>query len=153
MPRRIQLTIILFCGLLLVGCNLRIGGRSIPKIDPNYVPKKVYSTDFNIVLASILKALKENQIPVKFVDKGAGLIKTDYQTGPEKIRDLTHIFTRYKYDIKISKETEEKTELDIQCTYEVKTTEDYEYAVVPGGYYVKALEQELYKIIEPYISH
>ncbi|MBL7205329.1 MAG: hypothetical protein ISS63_13540 [Desulfobacteraceae bacterium] len=153
MPRRIQLTIILFCGLLLVSCNLRIGGRAMPKIDPNYVPKKVYPTDFNTVWASTLKALKENQTPVRSVDKGAGLIKTDYQTGPEKIRDLTHIFTRYKYDIKISKETEGKTKLDISCTYEVKTTAHYKHEVVPGGYYVEAFEQELYKIIEPYISH
>lgn len=153
MPRKVQLTIILFLGLLLVGCNLQIGGRPMPKIDPNHIPKKVYHSDFNTVWASTLKALKENQIPVESVDKEVGLIKTDYQTGPEKIRDLTHIFTRYKYDIKISKETKEKTKLDISCTYEVKTAAHYRYDVVPGGYYVEAFEQELYKIIEPYISH
>ena len=124
----------------------------MPQIDPNHIPKKVYHSNFNSVWASTLKALKDKQLPVEFVDKVAGLIKTDYQIGPEKIRDLTHIFTRYKYDIKISKETEGKTKVNIACTYEVRTAEHYKYEVVPGGYYVEAFEQELYKIIEPYIS-
>lgn len=156
MPRKMIVAISLFLGLFLISCApvpTRIGGRTTPKVDPNYTPKKIYPVDYNKGWESTLKGLKENRIPIGSVNKEVGLIKTDYQPGPEVMFLTTLYWTRYKYNINISKEAENKTRIDIRCTYEVKKEKDsYTDSTASSPETVKALEQELYIKVEPYIS-
>ena len=153
MEKRIFFNIILFLTLIFfIGCLTRVGGRSIPEVDPNYTPKEIYSVDYNRAWEDTLKALKENRIPIDSVNKVGGLIKTNYQPGPE-ILLLDEVFwTRYKYNINILKKTENKTKIVILCTYEVKrgSKGTYTDTTASSPKTVLALEQELLKKIEAY---
>lgn len=92
---------------ILIDCTIATGKVSFPQPTVNYSPKKVYSISFDTVWDVIIRVLDENRIMVISIDKSTGIIITDYIQGASKAYwfGLGGIGnSRYKYNIKLSKQ-------------------------------------------------
>ncbi len=118
--------------------------------DPVYTPKKVFALDYPSAWEGILQALKGKNIPVILEEKEKGIIRTDYQEGPNMYRLGRTSLSRYKYAIFLFKETEERTILNVRCFFEIQGIDGKTYSdanwITPQE--VVSREKELYKIIE-----
>ena len=128
--------------VFFMGCATSAERKTeIQATEPAYQPQRIYPIHFDRAWAGTLEALKEDQAPIQSANKEEGLIRTDYQPAPQRMR--------YKFNIKLSKAPEEKTAFQIRCTYEGKDEKgeykDYTYA---SPRQVVAMEDGLYRRIE-----
>lgn len=133
---------IMWAFVFFMGCATSAEKRAEVQVpEPAYQPQRIYPLPFNQAWAGTLEALKEDQVPIQIANKEEGLIRTDYQPAPKGMR--------YKFNIKLSKAPEEKTAIQIRCTYEGKDEKgeykDYTYA---SPRQVVAMEDGLYRRIE-----
>ena len=151
----------LFLFLLQVTCAkppVRMPAEEVPRPLPpqvsEFVPRKVY--DLNIIPAweGVLQSLRETNMPLTVRDRDKGILRTDYIKGGE-IRRMGKAFsTRYKYNIFLFRESEQRTILNVRCLYEVKERNGQSFRNANDLYLdeVILLEKELYRIIESTLS-
>ena len=148
------LTVILFLFIALSCAAPSPKPTAIPE-ETGYFPRKVYSLDFHAAWETTLRGLREKNIPVAFQNKEMGIIRTEYQPGPDTPLLESIYASRYKYNIFLFRGEEKKTILNIRCVYEVKEKERERgnYTDVSSSYPDKTIpfEKELYQTLESYL--
>jgi hypothetical protein len=151
----------LFLFLLQVTCAkppVRMPVEEAPQALPSqvseFVPRKVYDLNFIPAWEGVLQSLRETNMPLTVRDRDKGILRTDYIKGGE-IRRMGKAFsTRYKYNIFLFRESEQRTVLNVRCLYEIKERSGQSFAnandLCPDE--VILLEKELYRIIESTLS-
>ncbi len=152
---------VFFLLLLQVSCAkppMRMPAEEAPRPLPSpvseFVPKKVYDLNFIPAWEGILQSLRETNMPLTVQDRDKGILRTDYIKGGE-IRRMGKVFsTRYKYNIFLFREAEQKTVLNVRCLYEIKERSGQSFGNANDLYpdEVILLEKELYRIIESTLS-
>jgi len=149
---------LLLLQLSCAGPSMRMPPEKAPQPLPSqvsdYVPKKVYDLSFSPAWDITLQSLRETNIPLTVQDRDRGIIRTDYIKGAE-IRRLEKAFsTRYKYNIFLFRESEERTVLNVRCLYEIKEKSGQSFGNANDLYpdEVIVLEKEVYRIIESTLS-
>jgi hypothetical protein len=128
--------------------------RPLPSQVSEIVPRKVYDLNFISAWEGILQSLRETNMPLTVRDRDKGILRTDYIKGGE-IRRTGKVFsTRYKYNIFLFRESEQKTVLNVRCLYEIKERSGHSFGNANDLYpdEVILLEKELYRIIESTLS-
>lgn len=128
--------------------------RPLPSQVSEFVPKKVYDLNFISAWEGILQSLRETNMPLTVQDRDNGILRTDYIKGGE-IRRMGKAFsTRYKYNIFLFRESEQRTVLNVRCLYEIKERSGQSFGNANDLYpdEVILLEKELYRIIESTLS-
>ncbi|MFH1335087.1 MAG: SH3 domain-containing protein [Candidatus Zixiibacteriota bacterium] len=153
MKKRFIIFILLLFVFLWYGSALSQESSTSTEADTNFIPQKVYLLDFDSTWEITLKALRENKIPLGNLEKENGIIRSEYQGGPDMVFLGTIFLTRYKYHIILYKESDERTIIIARCIYEVKerSKNDFVEATSLLLNEVIPLEKKLYKIIESYL--
>jgi hypothetical protein len=139
--------------LLVIGSCASQPVRTGPAEKSEYSPTKVFALDFSSVWEATLLGLREKGIPVGMQDREKGIIRTNFQDGQE-LKHLGKVYSsRYKYNIFLFREGENKSILNLRCYFEGKEKEgkvffDGSY-LFPGE--VVALENRMYQAIESYL--
>lgn len=110
-----------FIFLMFVGCAASTGTVKFPKPSTNFQPKKNYSVSYDKLWDVINRVLEENRITVSAIDKSSGRITTDYIQGASTVYagGLGGVGnSRYKYNIRISKQDDKEVRLSIIATLE-----------------------------------
>ncbi len=120
---------------------------------PEYSPTKVFALDFSSAWEATLAGLRQKGVPVGMQDREKGIIRTDFQEGRE-LKHLGKVYSsRYKYNIFLFREGENKSILNLRCFFEGKEKGgkvffDGSY-LFPGE--VIALENRMYQAIESHL--
>jgi hypothetical protein len=134
------------------GCLAPLPKPSLPPEveQPDYRPKKTFSFNFPLAWKITLQALEENQIPIASRDQNLGIIRTDFQPGPDVFLVSTPVSARHKFTIIFFQETLGKTFLNIRCILEVKGIYGNSYADATKAFpkEVIELERRLYQLID-----
>jgi hypothetical protein len=128
--------------------------RPLPSPVPEFVPRKVYDLNFIPAWEAVLQSLRETNMPLTVRDRDKGILRTDYIKGGE-IRRMGKAFsTRYKYNIFLFRESEQRTILNVRCLYEIKERNGQSFRNANDLCLdeVILLEKELYRIIESTLS-
>jgi len=150
MEEKNPILIFLLFLLLIGGCAGPSSKTPSSPEESGYLPRKVYFLEFDQAWDVALKSLGKHGLAVGLQDKNLGIIRTDYQAGPQtslwgKIYD-----SRYKYNIFFFKPGPRRTIMNIRCVYEIKEKEGKNYAEAPPllTEEIIAREKKLYEIIE-----
>jgi hypothetical protein len=128
--------------------------RPLPSQVSEFVPRKVYDLNFMPAWEKVLQSLRETNMPLTVQDRDKGILRTDYIKGGE-IRRMGKAFsTRYKYNIFLFRESEQRTVLNVRCLYEIKERSGQSFGNANDLYpdELILLEKELYRIIESTLS-
>lgn len=111
--------------LLFIGCATPTGKVNFPEASPDFKPKRIYSVSYDKMWDVIDRVLEENRITITTIDKSTGRITTDYIQGGTTayMGGLAGIGnSRYKYNIRISQESDKKVRISIIANLEQSLT-------------------------------
>jgi len=107
--------------LMMTGCATPVGKAKFPEASANFTPKQSYAVAQDKLWEAVIAALDKNRIATTSMDKGSGVIQTDYIQGESKLYALGLIAgqnTRYKYNLALRNNAEGQTKLNILCKVE-----------------------------------
>jgi len=117
----------------ITGCASPAGKTTFPEPSASYAPKQTYAASHDKVWEAVISALEKNRIVATSTDKASAIIQTDYIAGQSAVYAggfLGAQSTRYKYNITLRHQPEEKIKVIIICKIE---TADSGYAGSAGS--------------------
>jgi hypothetical protein len=117
------------------------------------VPQRVYALEFDAAWKLVLEALEKNRIPMQIIQKRKGILKTGYQNGEDVIL-LREVFaTRYKFNISVLREDQQRTIVSIRCVYEIRKKKggSFAEATTLAPREVRVLEKKMYRLLESHL--
>lgn len=102
--------------LLFFSCAASTGTVKFPKPSTDFQPKRSYCASYDKIWDAVNRVLEVNRITIAAIDKSSGRITTDYIQGASTAyaAGLAGVGnSRYKYNIKLSDESDNKVRLSI----------------------------------------
>jgi hypothetical protein len=117
--------VLFFTAVFLIGCATPAGSVKFPKASDGFQPKRTYNISYNKIWDVTNRVLEENRIILISADKSSGRITTDYIQGVSTVYGayLGGVGnSRYKYNLRISREKGSKVKLIIIAKLESSLT-------------------------------
>jgi uncharacterized lipoprotein len=116
MKKTILFPLLLAFVVTLIGCVTDHG--KFPEPTANFMPKRIYTVQYDKLWQVTLDALDKNNITVVSTDKSSGIIQTDYIAGPAKPLIVEWENIRYKYNVTLRSEPDGSVKVNVVCRIE-----------------------------------